>query len=362
MSSQLDAVQRWFKTVTVVLLAATVSGCDMLQQLGEQKFDGSDFSVGAKAMVTVAEGGTVAMPGALLVIPAGALDADTEIGVEALFEAPTAQDGYAVRSPVFKFSPSGLVFKTPVEVKLEHLSKSTGATVFWTVEGDETTFEEVPTTLDASFEATAHVTHFSRAYVAAPKDDPADKELEPSESAAGGDEGNTNVDGEENTVGEEGAESEPVIDNGLGEDEQSSAAPSVCSTGFAVQAASANLLLVRGSAPAPVGGRINSGTYVLTSISRFDGGPAGATSNPMPSQITKVLRFDVDGTMKMLDGTQLRAATYAAANATLSLTPLCNMVGGATQTAYTATANTLTMFQGVGVDGSADVFVYSRLF
>lgn len=101
-----------------------------------------------------------------LEIPAGALDSDVTLTVEAYdsasgFEVP---EGFDVASPLFVFGPAGTVFAQPVTIRLPFSGTSAGRTVYWSRLGDETSFDARPTVIDGQL-ASAPVTHFSIGFV-----------------------------------------------------------------------------------------------------------------------------------------------------------------------------------------------------
>lgn len=106
------------------------------------------------------EGGTVEGDGATLIIPAGALDEEVEIAVaETDAEAP---DGFVAMSPVFEFTPDGLTFAAPIEVRITYDGADDGMEVIWSLaQGDG--FEGVGGTADGET-IVAEVSHFSRGF------------------------------------------------------------------------------------------------------------------------------------------------------------------------------------------------------
>jgi hypothetical protein len=114
----------------------------------------------ARAMVG-ARGGVLAGGGVSLGIPAGALPAMTELTVTVDASAST---GRAMPlSPVLRFGPAGVRFAEPVLINVEIPAGVVGR-LYWTREGDETTFE--PVGYAENGRARAWIRHFSAGYVA----------------------------------------------------------------------------------------------------------------------------------------------------------------------------------------------------
>jgi len=114
----------------------------------------------ARAMVGT-RGGVLSGGGVSLGIPAGALAAMTELTVTVDAAAST---GRAMPlSPVLRFGPAGVRFAEPVLINVEIAAGVVGR-LFWTREGDETTFE--PVGYAENGRARAWIRHFSAGYVA----------------------------------------------------------------------------------------------------------------------------------------------------------------------------------------------------
>ncbi|MFK7987731.1 MAG: hypothetical protein AB8I08_17070 [Sandaracinaceae bacterium] len=106
-------------------------------------------------------GGTVALDGFELVVPAGALSAATDITVTVSNTlAPPAFTGF---SPVYEFGPAGTVFDAPVTVRIPFDGDSETATVFWTAAGSDR-YVALPTEVIDGY-AEVQATHFSSAFV-----------------------------------------------------------------------------------------------------------------------------------------------------------------------------------------------------
>lgn len=111
---------RGFWTFWAALLAA----CALLVACGGGG-GGSETSStpdpsGAVTQIIGAEGGTVTGPdGVQVVIPAGALDANTTIGIaRSSAGAPPTLEGYPPLGPVYAFTPHGIHFNTPITIRL----------------------------------------------------------------------------------------------------------------------------------------------------------------------------------------------------------------------------------------------------
>ncbi|MBI5546085.1 MAG: hypothetical protein HY901_19515, partial [Deltaproteobacteria bacterium] len=107
-------------------------------------------------------GGSIALEGATLTIPAGAVATPTAITVTQT--ADPAPSGYAAYSPLFKFEPEGTTFDQPVTISLRYQGDSSLATLFWSRTGT-TGFARLSTSVSGGV-ATAQVTHFSKGFVA----------------------------------------------------------------------------------------------------------------------------------------------------------------------------------------------------
>jgi hypothetical protein len=108
-----------------------------------------------------ATGGTVTLAGGpSLTIPAGALAASTTITI--------TDTGQAARpgGEIYEFTPAGTSFAHPVTVQMPVPAGVASPRIYWTQAGSTTQFDALATTV-ASGVATAQVSHFSLAYVAA---------------------------------------------------------------------------------------------------------------------------------------------------------------------------------------------------
>lgn len=107
-------------------------------------------------------GGEVQALGVLISIPPGALAEETAISVEMV--GSTAQEGLVHRSATYRFEPAGTQFALPVAVTFDFSGESDAA-VYWSVPGDDSTFERIGGEIEFS-KITAQVSHFSVAFVA----------------------------------------------------------------------------------------------------------------------------------------------------------------------------------------------------
>ena len=106
------------------------------------------------------DGGLVQIGELALRVPAGALDAPTTIRITATStRTPT---GFTSYTPVLRFEPAGLRFRTPATIEIPFAGDSRLATVFWTDEAGA--FTALPTEVEGAV-ARASVEHFSQAFV-----------------------------------------------------------------------------------------------------------------------------------------------------------------------------------------------------
>lgn len=109
-------------------------------------------------------GGVIEVLGLALEVPAGALPDDVEITVEntATFQRWNDTLSY---THLYRFEPDGLSFAAPVSVtlKLPASVDGEGASVYWSLPGDDESFEELGGTFEGET-LTAQVTHFSRGF------------------------------------------------------------------------------------------------------------------------------------------------------------------------------------------------------
>ena len=106
------------------------------------------------------EGGTVALEGASLLIPAGALSTPTAITLTRT--ATSAPPGFVAYSPVYRFEPSGLGFAIPATLELAFEGDPLKARVFWS-RRETAGFERLDsTTTDGVLVAAIH--HFSEGF------------------------------------------------------------------------------------------------------------------------------------------------------------------------------------------------------
>lgn len=105
--------------------------------------------------------------GLTLEIPAGALEADTEITVSVLSSTPTGADD-AVGS-VYSFAPEGLEFLKAVTLSIPYNTASFGESspaLAFSTKDDSTVFEQLDTTINGDATLSASISHFSMAYAA----------------------------------------------------------------------------------------------------------------------------------------------------------------------------------------------------
>jgi hypothetical protein len=107
-----------------------------------------------------ADGGTVTTGGAVLTVPAGALDAEVEIGIATTDDADP--DGFVSASPIFRFTPEGLVFSVPVDVAIDFTGAADGIGLIWSLPAGDG-FESLGGTIEGQT-VTGQVTHFSRGF------------------------------------------------------------------------------------------------------------------------------------------------------------------------------------------------------
>lgn len=106
-------------------------------------------------------GGFVAVDGAALTIPAGALRPDTSVTLTSTTVAPPA--GARTWSPVYKFEPEGLMFIRPVTVEIDVHGAGTNAVIMWSRRAGG--YEKLATQVTGG-KARAMATHFSTGFVA----------------------------------------------------------------------------------------------------------------------------------------------------------------------------------------------------
>lgn len=111
-------------------------------------------------------GGTVKLANNVtLVIPAGALDKETTIGVTSSATSPT---GYELDSLRYQFSPEGLTFQQPVTVRLQLLQERAGQGLYWSKAAGVSGYDLLPSTVQTADDKTyleGQTTHFSEAFI-----------------------------------------------------------------------------------------------------------------------------------------------------------------------------------------------------
>jgi len=96
---------------------------------GDDDSGGDDGGDGATTDAIGPEGGTVAIAGAELVIPAGALDEEVDITIEE--SADEVPAGFLGASPVYRFEPDGLVFAAPVTARIDFEGAGADLDLIW---------------------------------------------------------------------------------------------------------------------------------------------------------------------------------------------------------------------------------------
>ena len=141
-------------SIVSLLLAAACGG-------GDDDGVGGGADGGSTTSTVGPEGGSVAIAGAELVIPAGALDAEVAITIEATAEE--IPGGFVGSSPVFRFEPDGLVFAEPVAATIEFAGDGGGLDLIWSTEAGDG-YEAMGATTDGQMMVGA-ITHFSQGFV-----------------------------------------------------------------------------------------------------------------------------------------------------------------------------------------------------
>jgi hypothetical protein len=109
------------------------------------------------------EGGALSLGGATLTVPAGALDSAVQIAITQTTLLPPS--GYRGASPVYRFSPEGLVFKKPATVEIQIEGPADGVGLLWTAEPDH--FVQLTSTVENA-KVKGSVLHFSLGLAGAP--------------------------------------------------------------------------------------------------------------------------------------------------------------------------------------------------
>lgn len=141
-----------------ILPCLVLGGCS--GEAGEET--GEPIGTGNQATATVnSTGGMIALEGAVIELPAGAVEGDTEITITSTTETP--QGEFKRNSPVYRFEPAGFEFKVPVTVRLAWVGTPDGTPqIYWT--DAQGTFKPIGGTIGAG-KVTAEITHFSRGFV-----------------------------------------------------------------------------------------------------------------------------------------------------------------------------------------------------
>jgi hypothetical protein len=142
-----------FRTILAALMVTMLAACGST----------SSPPAASKASTSIigAAGGQVSMSGVVLNVPSGALAGPTPITVTEDPAGPPA--GYVALTPLFRFSPDGIVFARPVTVTFTTIESMPSAHVYWSrPTGPD--YDLLPTTWSGTT-ATAAVTHFSGGFV-----------------------------------------------------------------------------------------------------------------------------------------------------------------------------------------------------
>ena len=150
----------------LVLAVLLLAGCGPASHTGGDagplEIDAEAPDVGSTAQALIGPaGGTIALEGARLEIPADALREDTLIRITVTGQA--VQDPFVGFSPIYRFEPAGLRFEAPVTVSIPFAGDPETATLYWTVD-DTDAFAALETTVESGL-ALAQTEHFSRAFV-----------------------------------------------------------------------------------------------------------------------------------------------------------------------------------------------------
>lgn len=146
--------------LVIALFVLALAGCSDDETAGPTT--GNPIGSGAKSTQTIGEaGGTFSLGAVELDIPAGAVPAGTSITVTES-TTPVPATYYTALTPLYLFAPDGLVFAKPATVRFK--GSSSGARVFWSKQGNATTYEPLATEIAGGL-ATAPITHFSGGFL-----------------------------------------------------------------------------------------------------------------------------------------------------------------------------------------------------
>jgi hypothetical protein len=106
-------------------------------------------------------GGEIAVGGARLTVPPGALAADTEISVTS--SSGGAPAGAAAFSPPYVFAPAGLAFAVPATLALDFSGDASTVAILWSADG--TSWEALSSAVDGA-SVSASIAHFSTGFAA----------------------------------------------------------------------------------------------------------------------------------------------------------------------------------------------------
>jgi len=108
------------------------------------------------------EGGTIAVGGAVVTFPKGAVSQTTTITIS-VEPAAMVPAGFVALSSLFKCEPAGTTFAVPVEMRMPFTDDGKGGTLFWST-GADPTFNDLGGRVDGKT-MVATVQHFSAGFV-----------------------------------------------------------------------------------------------------------------------------------------------------------------------------------------------------
>src|SRR5262245_29895570 len=120
--------------------------------------DGSDSPAPAGSATVGSTGGVVEGAGVRLTVPEGAIEQGVTIAIAVGTPDVAPPDGYVAVSPIYVFTPDGLVFQKPVTIEIP-LPDGIGATdaIVWS--SDKGGVEDLPSAIGPRV-MTASVVHF----------------------------------------------------------------------------------------------------------------------------------------------------------------------------------------------------------
>ncbi len=105
-----------------------------------------------------AAGGMIELNAVTLIIPPGALTADTAIGIAEI--GATLPEPYRAVTPIYRFTPDGLAFLVPATVRFAIVGDTMNVDVLWSRVPPATGFDNLGKTRGPS-QISAQITHFS---------------------------------------------------------------------------------------------------------------------------------------------------------------------------------------------------------